>query len=60
MLSSATSKGVVMNFDMENYIKKINLNSGFLGLKQVPRFAVQVRLYRFLKEGLIVNKITVT
>jgi len=40
-----------MTSDMDNFIMKINLNSVFLGLKQVLRFAVQLRLYRFSQRG---------
>ena len=51
MLSYVTSKGVVMASDLENFIMKVNLNTVLLGLKQVQRQAVHLRLYRFSPKG---------
>jgi len=44
---SATSKGMVMTSDMENFIMTVNLNSVLLCQRQVPRNTLQFRLYRF-------------
>jgi len=50
VLSSATSKGMVMTSDMENFIMTVNLNSVLLCQRQVPRYTLQLRLYRFYQK----------
>jgi hypothetical protein len=48
---------MMMTADMDSFIMKVNLNSVLLGLKQIPRHAVQLRLYRFPQKWVNSKKI---